>query len=132
MAEYIYPVGLEYPDDFNKGPFLFRYVVDLPPSLLAEIQKLQPNYALEYSKTVDEIYYMNICNCGELFEDQILQTHGGAFRPYSEFEATTIELIEFHTESDIHLNAEYRIGNTCKIVFENAVREKKQSVQSTD
>ena len=122
MAEYIEQTDLDDPEEVSEGPFMFKYIEDLPPSLLHSIRKIQPNFEKEYSRTIGESYFMNICECEAVFGDYFIHKPGYAFWPISEHDAEAIVITEFTTESDISIEAEYSYGDTPKFILEHATR----------
>ncbi len=52
-------------------------VEEMPPELLAFIQRRQPRYQKQYSRMAEMSYYANTCQCGALFGDHYLVSEPG-------------------------------------------------------
>lgn len=62
--------------------FLLSYVEQLPAELLDEIHKRHPNFAIRYSMTAGDSYFMTVCQCGGHYGDHYVhkQLLNQAFR----------------------------------------------------
>ena len=61
--------NLSAEEEQEEEGFLLSYVEDLPAELLGEILKRQPNFAIRHSITVEDSYFMTVCECGGQYGD---------------------------------------------------------------
>ena len=71
-----------------------QFVRYIPPAVVRRIQRLSPNYRVDYSRQAEESYWMNHCeHCGMKQGDfNLFCEPGGAFFPVTEEECSLITL----------------------------------------
>ena len=87
-------------------------VIEMPPVLLAEIQKIHPHYEHRRSRTINERYWMNCCSkCGVHFGDFYMHEEpGGSFFPMTEQEAERMVVRKLGITGVFELDADYSMG----------------------
>jgi hypothetical protein len=75
--------GEPIPDTQDPGSLIILSAIEeMPPELLAFIQRRQPRYQKQYSRTAEMSYYANTCQCGALLVIIIwFQSQAGRFLP---------------------------------------------------
>jgi hypothetical protein len=97
---------------------------EMPAQLLAFIQKRQPGYQKQYSRTADMSYCANTCQCGALFGDHYLVSEpGGAFFPEDPAAAARITISRLPYSPPLLLQCDYSIGSVGEMIWENARRD---------
>jgi len=99
-------------------------IVEMPSELLAFIQRRQPRYQKQYSRTAEMSYYANTCQCGALFGDHYLVSEpGGAFFPEDPAEAARIEMNHVPCSPPLLFQCDYSMGSVGEMIWENARRD---------
>jgi hypothetical protein len=117
--------GEPIPDTQDPGSLIIlRAVEEMPPELLAFIQRRQPRYQKQYSRTAEMSYYANTCQCGALFGDHYLVSEpGGAFFPEDRAEAAGIEMSRVPCSQPLLFQCDYSMGSVGEMIWENARRD---------
>ncbi len=87
-------------------------ITELPPSVLAFVQKRFPTFKRKFSKTTRTEYYANTCpKCGILSGDFYLHSEpGGPFFPESEADAACLTVEQIPLEGPIEVEAGLGMG----------------------
>lgn len=87
-------------------------ILEMPPSILSEIQKWHPHYEHGRSRTINERYWMNVCSkCGAHFGDFYMHEEpGGSFFPMTEQEAEQMVIRNLGITGVFELHADFSIG----------------------
>jgi hypothetical protein len=113
------------PDTQDPGSLIILSAIEeMPPELLAFIQRRQPRYQKQYSRTAEMSYYANTCQCGALFGDHYLVSEpGGAFFPEDRAEAARIEMSRVPCSPPLLFQCDYSMGSVGEMIWENARRD---------
>jgi hypothetical protein len=117
--------GAPIPDTQDPRSLLIMSAIEeMPPELLAFIQRRQPRYQKQYSRTAEMSYYANTCQCGALFGDHYLVSEpGGAFSPEAPADAAQITMSRVPSSPPLWFRCSYSMGSVGEIIWENAHRE---------
>jgi hypothetical protein len=99
-------------------------IEEMPSELLAFIQRRQPRYQKQYSRTAEMSYYANTCQCGAIFGDHYLVSEpGGAFFPEDRADAARIEMSRVPRSPPLLFQCDYSMGSVGELIWENARRD---------
>lgn len=103
--------------------FLLSYVASLPQAVLHEIQKRNPRYQKHWSRTAEEHYCANACECGALFGDFHLYSEPeSAFFPLDEAAAAKVTLQSLPFDGLLTFECAYSQGDANQCILDNAQR----------
>jgi hypothetical protein len=113
------------PDTQDPGSLtILSAIEEMPPELLAFIQRRQHRYQKQYSRTAEMSYYANSCQCGALFGDHYLVSEpGGAFFPEDRAEAARIKMTHISCSPPLLFQCDYSMGSVGELIWENARRD---------
>ena len=91
--------------------FLLSNISEMPFPVFKYVVQRNHRYMKRHSRTADETYYANTCECGANFGDFYLFSEpGGAFFPDTDEAAKRIELQQMPFEGTLRFVARYSTG----------------------
>jgi hypothetical protein len=108
--------GEPIPDTHDpRSLIILSAIEEMPPELLAFIQRRQLRYQKQYSRTAEMSYYANTCRCEALFGDHYLVSEPcGAFFPEDRAEAARIEMRHVPCSPPLLFQCDYSMGVSAK------------------
>lgn len=96
----------------------------MPELVFDYVTSKHPRYIKKYSKTADETYFANVCECGANFGDFYLFSEPeGAFFPVTEKDAASIRIIEMPFEGQFEFECSWSEGSGSLILKHGALVE---------
>lgn len=88
--------------------FLLNYIRELPADLIQFVTGLAPNYRKLYSRTADEEYLANVCECGANFGDWYLFNEpDGPWFPNDDSEVETTRVVPVPLAEPLPVDCEF-------------------------
>jgi hypothetical protein len=102
--------GQDYGDPQAPGLLILTYIEAMPAELERSLAETRPRFRKHHSKTADQTYFANTCQCGANIGDHYLHEVDGPFFPQDEAEAAKVSIARVPAEGPTAFRASFSEG----------------------